>query len=499
MLSATALVWATDKVPDTEQERPNVLWIIGDDLSPDLGYYGNNTVKTPNLDKLASEGARYTQMFTTAPVCSPSRSAFMTGMYQTSIGAHQHNTPDKKPLPNGVKTLTDYFRAAGYFTSNTNGDFIEPGKTHYNFIDENPFDGTDWRQRKSGQPFYAQVNFHEPHRRFLRDPKNPIDPNKVELPSYYPDYPLSRRDWADYLESIQILDQKVGEVLQRLEADGLAENTIVVFMGDHGRAHVRDKQFLYDGGIQIPLIIRWPGHIKPGSVNNDLVSAIDLAPTSLNLSGIPVPQHMQGQAFLGPDSKSREYVVAARDRCDETFDRIRCVRTKKFKYIRNFYPDLPYKQGNLYKQNNYPVTALLDVLYAEGKLSPAQARFMAPKRPFEELYDLENDPDEIHNLVDNEEHKATLETLRYTLDTWITDTKDQGEIPENRKIATQQYQEVNLPHYAPLMEVRGFTIETTPMEYLKFWEKRLLTPMSAEAFNKIVQEEDSEWKKTKSK
>ncbi len=499
MLSCMSFIKANDEGASVKQEGPNVLWIIGDDLSPDLACYGNNIVKTPNLDRLAREGARYTQVFTTAPVCSPSRSAFMTGMYQTSIGAHQHNTPNKKPLPDGVKTLTDHFREAGYFTSNTNGDFKIPGKTHFNFKDETPFDGTDWRQRKSGQPFYAQVNFHEPHRRFLRDPKNPIDPNKVQLPPYYPDDQLSRRDWADYLESIQILDQKVGEVLERLEADGLSENTIVVFMGDHGRAHVRDKQFLYDGGIQIPLIIRWPGHIKPGTVNDDLISAIDLAPTSLNLSGISVPKNMQGQAFLGADANSREYIVAARDRCDETFDRIRCVRTKRFKYIRNFHPDLPYKQTNLYKQHSYPVRTLMEVWFAEGKLTPAQARFMAPTRPSEELYDLENDPDEIHNLADKEEHMATLETLRYTLDKWITETKDQGEIPENRDIATQQFQEVLFPHFKPLMEIRDITSDTSPTEYLKFWRERLLTPMSAEAYNKIVQDEDDAWKERKSK
>ncbi len=477
------------------QELPNVLWIISDDLSPDLGSYGNSNVKTPNIDKLADQGMRFTQAFTTAPVCSASRSAFITGMYQTSTGTHQHNTPDKKPLPGDVKTLMNYYRGAGYFTSNTNGNWEKNGKTHFNFKDENLFDGTDWRQRKSGQPFYAQVNLHEPHRRFSRDPKNPIDPDKVILPSYYPDHPLSRRDWADYLESIQILDQRVGKVLERLEEDGLSENTIVVFMGDHGRAHVRDKQFLYDGGIQIPLIIKWLGHLSPGTVNNDLISAIDLVPTFLNFSGIAIPNNMQGQAFLGNENlKKRDFIVAARDRCDETFDRIRCVRTKKFKYIRNFYPDLPYKQDNLYKKNNYPVTALLDVLYAEGNLTPVQARFMASNRPFEELYDLENDPYETQNLVGEEKHNVNLKTLRSILDNWIIETKDLGEIPENRNIATEQYQDRNLPHYAPLMEVRGFTIETTPNEYLKFWEKRLLTPMSAQAYNKIVQDEEKAWK-----
>jgi N-sulfoglucosamine sulfohydrolase len=457
-------------------ERPNVLWIIAEDFCPDLGCYGHPLVKTPNIDRLASQGARYTNAFTAAPVCSASRSGFMVGMYQTTIAAHQHRTPDRKPLPENVKVITDYFRAAGYFTSNSGGgNWSRGGKTDFNFRVAKPFDGTDWRQRKPGQPFYSQVNFGETHRDFKRDPRNPVDPAKVELPPYYPDHPLARRDWANYLECAQVLDRNVGSVLKRLEDDGLAENTIVLFFGDNGRPHVRGKQFLYEGGIHVPLIIRWPGHVQAGSVVENLVSAIDFAPTCMSLAGIEPPAAMQGQAFLGPNAKKREFIFAARDRCDETYDRIRCVRTSRFKYIRNFYPNFPYTQTNFYKMRQYPVLTLMQVLYAQGKLTPEQARFMAAYRPAEELYDLENDPHEIRNLADEGSHAQVLRELSARLDRWIEETGDQGEIPEDPRIAADEFLKRHLPSQAGAMKRRGLSLDVNPMEYLRYWERTLLS------------------------
>jgi len=455
-------------------ERPNILWLIAEDFCPDLGCYGTALVKTPNIDKLAAEGARFTNAFTTAPVCSASRSGFMTGMYQTSIGAHQHRTANKKPLTTGVKVITDYFRAAGYFTSNCGGgNWKRSGKTDFNFIASKPFDGTDWRQRKVGQPFYAQVNFSETHRNFKKDVANPIDPDKVKLPPYYPDHPIARQDWANYLECAQVLDRKVEEVLKRLKNDGLVDNMIVFFFGDHGRAHVRGKQFLYEGGIHVPLIIRWPGHIRPGGVVDDLVSAIDFGPTCLNLAGIKPPGSMQGQVFLGANAKKRGYIVAARDRCDETYDRIRCVHTKRFKYIRNFFPNLPYTQPNLYKKRQYPVLTLMEVLYAQGKLTPEQSRFMASSRPAEELYDLLNDPYELHNLAEDPKSQAVLKELRATLNTWIEETGDQGEIPEDPRIAAEQFLTRHSPNQERVMRKRGLSTDITPVEYLEYWRKEL--------------------------
>lgn len=416
-------------------KQPNVLWILGEDLCPDLGCYGDPWAHTPNLDRLASQGARFTGAFSTAPVCSAARSALGTGMYQTSIGAHNHRShrEDGYTLPKGVRFVTEHFRDAGYYTANV--DAIAPGvkgscKTDMNFEVENPFDGTDWNQRRPGQPFYAQVNFKEAHRTFRKAETNPVDPDRVVLPPYYPDHPIARRDWALYLDTIGRLDRKVGAVLRRLDEEGLADNTLVFFFGDHGRCHVRGKQWLYDGGIHVPLIVRWPGHLRAGTVREELVSSIDITATSLQAAGIPVPAKMEGRPFLGPEPKSREFIIAARDRCDETVDRIRCVRTKEFKYIRNFYPERAYTQLNRYKECSYPVLRLMRRLYAEGKLTPEQARFMAATRPPEELYDLRADPHEVYNLAEDPRHVKTLESLRSTLQRWIRESGDQGAIPE---------------------------------------------------------------------
>ena len=245
-------------------KRPNILWLIAEDLGPELGCYGTTEVWTPNLDKLASEGVRYTRAYTTAPVCSASRSAFMTGMYQTTIGAHNHRShrDDGYRLPDGVRVLSDWLRDAGYFTANIvmlppACGFKGTGKTDWNFTHEAPpFDSAKWDDLKLHQPFYAQINFKETHRKFNAPSK--ADPAKVVIPPYYPDHPITRKDWTEYLDSATELDRKIGMILAQLAADGLAENTIVVFFGDHGQAMVRGKQFCYEEGLHIPLLIRWP-------------------------------------------------------------------------------------------------------------------------------------------------------------------------------------------------------------------------------------------------
>jgi len=456
------------------QTPPNILWIIAEDLCPDLGCYGNPHAHTPNIDKLASEGTRYTEAFATAPVCSACRSSLLTGMYQTSIGAHQHRTAPKGPLDPTARLITDRFREAGYFTSNAAGnDWARPGKTDLNFTLDQPFDGTDWRQRRPGQPFFAQVNFNETHRKFSRDPEHPIEPDSVELPPYYPDHPIARRDWADYLECAQVLDRKVGSVLQRLEEDGLAENTVVFFFGDHGRAHVRDKQFLYDGGIHIPLVVRWPNRVDAGAVSNALVSTVDLAAASLAAAGIPVSSGLHGRPFLDPGTPERDVIFAARDRCDETYDRIRCVRDHEFKYIRNYFPNLAYMQGNLYKQREYPVWSLLQLLHAQGRLTPAQERFMAATRPAEELYDLREDHHELENLAHSEGHSGVLERMRRRLDDWVETTGDQGEVPEDPQIAARVYLDRHQPFHASVMQERGLPPHPDPAQFLRWWAQEL--------------------------
>lgn len=320
-------------------ERPNILWLIGEDFSPDLGCYGTTEVSTPNLDRLAGEGVRYTKCFTTAPVCSASRSAFMTGMYQTTIGAHNHRShrDDGYQLPAGVRVLPEWLRDAGNFTANLRElpesfGFKGSGKTDWNFTyDKQAFDSDKWSDLKTHQPFVAQINFQETHRAFRAPPH--AEASKVVIPPYYPDHPVTREDWAKYLDAATELDRKCGLILKQLEADGLAESTVVIFTSDHGQAHVRGKQFCYDSGLRVPLIIRWPKNFAApaqyavGKVDDRLLMSIDLAATVLDIAGVQKPEKMQGQVFLGARAAPpREYVFGARDRCDETVFRFRTVR-----------------------------------------------------------------------------------------------------------------------------------------------------------------------------
>jgi N-sulfoglucosamine sulfohydrolase len=476
-LSATSAGMLACALQAGAASRPNILWLISEDTSPDIGCYGNPLVKTPNLDRLATQGTRYASAYATCPVCSPARSAFMTGMYQTSIGAHNHRShrDDGYRLPAPVKVITEYLREAGYFVSNGRGtQWDRGGKTDWNFNPASkPFGGTDWRERKPGQPFLAQYNFSMTHRNFKRDPQRPIDPGRVEVPPYYPDTALTRRDWADYLESLQVLDTQIGALLQRLDDDGLAENTIVVYHGDHGRPHVRGKQWCYEGGIRVPMIVRKPDGAGAGGVSENLVSLIDLAPTMMAWAGIEPPSHLQGQAFDGPAAKPRDYIVAARDRCDETVDRIRCIRKGRYKYIRNFYPERPYLQFNAYKKKQYPTVSLLEMLHAEGKLTPAQAAFMASTRPKEELYDLEADPHEVKNLAGDATQEKTLAHLRALLDAWIANTGDQGAIPEPKALTAHWNEEAQERHER-MLRTRGMNLDSTPKQHVAYWEKRLM-------------------------
>jgi len=454
--------------------KPNVLWIYGEDLYPDLACYGNQTVQTPVLDHFASEGVLYTNAYATSPVCSPSRSAMITGRYQTSFGAHNHRSCRQKPLDANIGLVTEYFREAGYFTCNSSGPpYQQPGKTDFNFLRTNPFDGVHWSERQTDQPFYAQINITDTHRDFSPDLANPINPKQVDLPPYYPDHPLIQKDWAMWLESIQIFDRKVGQILRCLEKDGLKSNTIVFIISDHGRAHIRDKQFLYDGGIRIPCIVRWPDRIGEGSICDDLVSGIDFAPTSLSLCGLDIPEGMEGNVFLGKDAQEREYVVSARDRCDGTVDRIRCVRTKTQKYIRNHHPDRPYMQFNGYKKQQYPLWTLLPLLNRIGLLSDAQQNFLEPNRPYEEFYDLMLDPYEIDNRATDNKIRKDLAYLSDLLDSWTNNYGDQGTITENPEIVAAEANKMQTLHIKR-MEAKGLSADVSDEEFVAWWESRLL-------------------------
>lgn len=470
-LTLSALPACAASASTTSAQRPNILWIIADDLSPDLGCYGDEAVSTPNIDRVAHEGARYTNAFATAPVCSSSRSAFITGVYQTTTGTHQHRTMTRKPLPDGVAPITELFRKAGYFVANGNSNLSKPGKGDYNFSSAGKmYDGHDWRGRKAGQPFFAQVQIFYPHRVFHGE-TDTARRDKIKLPPYLPDHPVTRADWSRYLSDVERLDAAVGKVLDRLEADGLADNTVVFFFGDHGRPHVRCKQWLYDGGIRVPLLVRWPKHVKPGTVRDELVSLIDVSAASLAAARIELP-NMHGVDMLAPGFKGRDAIYAARDRSGNTVDRVRCVRTERFKYVRNFHPGKPYTQPSYYKLIQYPVPTLMEALHAKGELTGVQAAWMAPSRPAEELYDIATDPHEINNLADDPAYTAQLAELRDKLDRWITETKDRGEVaedPADEKAAIES----STRWYRSTMKKRGIGPDDPPSKYLRWWRERL--------------------------
>ncbi len=431
--------------------RPNVLYIIMEDTGPQHAHYGEPLVKTPNLDRLASQGISFTNAFCTAPVCSASRSALMSGRYQNNIGCHNHRTWEwhKQEIAAPGKHVSDWFRDAGYYTCNlqppkgqrkaANGA-AGSGKVDLNFHHgggdkANFFDGIDWKDRKPGQPFFAHLTIIETHKgpgwTIARNkPKSElVDPAKLKLAAYYPDDPIVRDEYANYLDAMHLCDEYVGQVLKRLEDEGLANNTVVLLSSDHGPLF-RGKQFLYDGGTRIPLIVRMPGGSNagkvPGKVNDALVSGIDIAPTLLGFAGIRPPVGaMQGQDVFGPDYKARTHVFTARDRMDDSIDRMRAVRTKEFKYIRNYFPCTPYMQRNDYKEKNYPTWNLVKDLGRKGKLNREQSLFAALEKPIEELYDVAADPDEVHNLAADPKHAKTLADLRTRVDGFVAENDKQ--------------------------------------------------------------------------
>jgi uncharacterized sulfatase len=344
--------------------------------------------------------------------------------------------------PPQVKCFTEYLRAAGYYCTNDS-------KTDYNFDppltawDESR-KGAHWRNRPTKEtPFFAVINLTTTHESQIRLPEGQLanrrkglsagelhDPAKAPLPPYYPDTPIVRRDVANYYDNLTFTDKEVGRILQQLDEDGLADNTIVFFWGDHGWGMPRGKRWIYDSGIRVPLIVRWPGALRPGSVSDELVAFLDLAPTMLSLAGVEIPSHLQGQVFLGEQkAPPRGYIYAARDRMDETLDIIRAVRDKRYKYIRNYRPDLPYAQDIAY-MNEMPTMKEWRRLAAADKLAGSAAIFFQPTKPVEELYDCVADPHEIRNLADNPEYSADLARLRSAHERWRTDTGDLGLIPE---------------------------------------------------------------------
>ncbi len=431
-----------------ENRRPNIVWIIPDDMSANFSCYGETAIQTPHVDKLAAQGVKFSNAYVTAPVCSTCRSAFITGMYQTSIGAHHHRSgrgTEKIHLPEHIKLVPKFFQDAGYHTSITGwpGRKGRLGKTDYNFEwDRSIYDGADWSGRKEGQPFFCQImtpggklrgkdetGWEKIQSAAEKKFGKRTPDGAVKLPPYYPAHPDIVRDWAAYLDSVRMTDVMVGEVIARLKKEGILENTLVIFMTDHGISHARGKQFMYDEGLRVPLVIRGPG-IKAASLRDDVVEHIDIAALSLGAAGIKIPEYMQARDILAKDYQPRQAVFAARDRCDETVDHMRSVRTRDFKYIRNFLPKRPYLQPCAYKDAKNILQAVKD-WDAAGKLNDTQKLVTRQLRPKEELYDVSADPYEINNLAGNPKYARQLKEMRRRLNQWMKKTGDKGRKAES--------------------------------------------------------------------
>jgi N-sulfoglucosamine sulfohydrolase len=481
-------------------QRPNILLLVAEDMSTRVGAFSDRVAVTPNLDALAEQGVRYTRTFTTSGVCAPSRAALMLGMHQIATGS-QHMRTSSYPggayyavPPAGVKAFPELLRASGYFTYTDN-------KLDYQFSRAFAHTGPntiwdlqgatagDWDKRARGQPFFGMINFpvtHEsgiftplgtmPHsvthfavqlmRWWALDAPVPevVLPENIDVPPYYPDLPEVRSDMARHYNNIAYMDGQVGAILQQLEDAGLADSTIVIFTSDHGDGLPRAKRELFDSGIQVPMIIRWPAAyrpqgVEPGAIDERLISFVDLAPTILSLASVFIPRHMHGTDFTDEDAPPREYVYAARDRIDDQVDRQRAVRDKRYKYLRSWYPWHP-GGADLDFRDNIEMVRRLRARYDVGVMDPVHAQWYEP--PGEErLFDLETDPDEIKNLADKPEYEAVLRRMRSQMNAWLAEVGDNSEDDEATMVARFEPEGERQVTPAPDVVVKGKVVEAT--------------------------------------
>lgn len=440
-----SFVTLTALAQDNSGNKPNIVWIVCEDISPFLHTYGNNEVKTPNLDQLAKEGVKYTNVFTTAGVCAPSRSSIITGMYPMSIGTQHMRTLGggkfsavpgySAVVPAYVKCFPEYLRMNGYFcTNNEKQDYqFEAPVTAW---DENSLNA-GWRNRPDDEPFFSVFNFAITHESqlFMREGDSLwVNPDKVTVPPIYPDTKTVRRGIARLFTNIEIMDSQVGQIIQMLKDDGLYDKTIIFFYSDHGGALPWMKREIIERGTHIPFIIRFPGGKGAGTVDDQMISEVDFAPTVLSLAGVKIPSYMQGQAFLGSQKaeQPRKYCYAARDRMDTEYDRVRSVRDDRYRYVYNYMPDKPYYQNIEYRKS-IPMMKEILKLKDEGKLPPITNSWFGTK-PVEELYDEVNDPYDLHNLADDPEYQDKLIELRAAFQNWTNTVGDKSSMPEKEMI-----------------------------------------------------------------
>lgn len=454
--------------------RPNILLLMAEDMSSRVGAFGDNVAVTPNLDALAAQGLRYTNTFTAAGVCAPSRAAHILGMHQISTGT-QHMRSSTRPdgsyfsvPPENAKAYPELLRAAGYYTYTDNKlDYqfssVFSGSGPPTIWDLEGAAATDWDNRAQGQPFFGFISFLVTHesgvflplgnmpnsaiqllmqvmRWFRLDDPLPdvVNPQDIAVPPYYPDTKTVRTDMARHYNNIAYMDAEVGSILDQLEEAGLADSTIVIWTTDHGDGLPRAKRELFDSGIKVPMIIRWPEAyrpqgVKPGAIDERLISFVDLGPTILSLAGVLAPDTMQGRNFLDRAAAPRAYVYASRDRIDELMDRQRAVRDTRYKYIRSWYPDVS-GGTDLKFRNNIEMVREMRAMYDAGQLNAVQQQWYEP--PGEErLFDLQVDPFEIHDVSDEPQYQPTLQRLRSEMDNWQARVGDWSEESESAMVA----------------------------------------------------------------
>lgn len=432
-------------------DQPNIIWLSCEDMSPHLGCYGDSTIPTPNIDRLAREGVRFTNAYTTAGVCAPSRNAIITGMYQTATGGHNMRTigntfPEQTGLPKEysvvmpsyVKAFPEFLRATGYYCTNN-------AKTDYQFeapptVWDEVGNKATYQKRANGQPFFAVFNnviTHESQVWVRKDLPLRADPDRIKVPPYYPDTKTVRNDMARFFSNIREMDDWVGKMIAQLEEEGLLEKTIIFFWSDHGDGLPFVKREILHRGLHVPLIVRFPDKRLAGTTRNDLVSMIDLAPTVLSLAGIKPPEYMHGQPFFGKHtaSKPRGYVFAARDRMDEAYERVRTVHDGQYQYVRNYFPEKPHYQNITFRKQQPMMVEMLR-LHGEGKLSPVQSQWFKPTKATEEFYDLKADPFELKNLASDPNYSAQFKRLKQAFEKWQKTVPDLGATPEKELIQT---------------------------------------------------------------
>lgn len=443
-------------------QKPNIIWITVEDISPTLSMYGDSTAKTPNLDELASESLIFTEAFTTVGVCSPSRSSLITGMYPVSIGTHQMRTGkdvfgwgsrdydgvsnaidvngDSIPLhsvvtPPEVKCFTEYLRAEGYYCTNNS-------KTDYQFAapvtawDQNS-NNAHWKNREKNQPFFSVFNFdvtHESKMWLHRDKPLTVKPGLVPLPPYFPDTETVRNDVARNYSNIELLDKMVGNLIKELKADGLFDKTYIFFFSDHGGPLPRGKRSHYESGLKVPMMVRDPYEKKIRYVD-DQISFVDLAPTTLSLTGLNIPDHFQGRAFMGEKKSEilRDYVFGSGDRFDETYDRVRSVISKEFIYVKNYYTNRPAYKDVLYRKNIDMTNEML-MLYKEDKLNSDQKYWYRESKTREEFYVRSEDPHSLKNLISDERYEDEINKHRMALKNWQDEINDIGAKSEKKHL-----------------------------------------------------------------